>query len=113
MSEKITRKTTTDGQNIPCIKLTYCDECGHLIRRRVCEGFSNLRKINTKHRVEWYQVAYYDDIKSVKETDICPKCMRKVFDKYLTRSRGENSQYIIFKHCWDYNHELLEDKNES
>lgn len=110
MSEIIKRKTTVIKEDVPFVKLTYCDECSRLIRQRVCTGFSNLRKIDAENRVEWYQVITgHDD----KETDVCPDCIRTVFDRYLSTSHGETDEPISINHCWSYNEEPTEDKNES
>lgn len=126
MSEEIKRKSTETKRDIPYVKLTYCDECGRLIRQRVCTGFSNLRKIDHKHRVEWYQVTtghrdlgsesssiLFRSADSTKETDVCTDCIRTIFDRYLTTSQGENDDHISVDHCWAYNEEPMEDKNES
>lgn len=110
MSEIIKRKITVIKEDVPFVKLTYCDECNRLIRQRVCTGFSNLRKVDTKNRIEWYQVTTGHDN---KETDVCPDCIRAVFDRYLATSQGENDQGISVNHCWVYKEELMEDKNES
>lgn len=116
MSEKIKRKITVIKEDVPFVKLTYCDECGRLIRQRVCTGFSNLRRIDHENRVEWYQVTTghrdfgTDESDYRQETDICPDCIKHIFDKYLIRSRGENTQLISIDHCWTYNEEPMEEK---
>lgn len=118
MSEKIQYKSTMVEQKVPYITELCCDKCKKIIKRKISCEFKNIRKISND-RVEWYDVTTghhdwgNDSIDSIQDSNICTDCIDDILAEFKDKASGNTTRYIEIEHCWGYNHELLEDKNES
>ena len=116
MSEKIQYESTMVEQKVPYITELCCDKCKKVIRRSISDIFKDKCKVDFRNRVEWYEVTtgHYDwgndSIDSIKHQDICLDCIDEVFNDYKNRASETTTEYIEIHHCWNYNHELMEDK---
>ena len=118
MSEKIQYKSTMVEQKVPYITELCCDKCKKVIRRSISDNFKDIRKVDFSNSVEWYEVMTghhdwgNDSIDSIKNQDICTDCIDDVLAEFKDRASGDTTEYINIDHCWNYNHELMEDENE-
>lgn len=91
----------------PCVEYLICDICNTVIKK------SNIvNRVKNKNMVEWYSVSTghndwgNDSCESWEYLDVCPKCLSKVFQEYLKRSAGKNSEHINIEHYWDLSDEV-------
>jgi len=116
MSEKIQYKSTMVEQKVPYITELYCDKCKKVIKQSISDNFKDIRKVDSSNRVEWYEVMTghhdwgNDSIDSIKNQDICTYCIDDVLAEFKDRASGDTTEYINIDHCWNYNHELMEEQ---
>jgi len=90
-------------------KQIICDECKKIIRS--IKSTDNL--FGLKNRIEWYSVTtgHYDwgndSEDSIEHMDICPDCIEKVFNYFMKRSKGDNTEYIHINHEYGYEYEKV------
>lgn len=78
----------------------YCDGCSELLgRRKVLNfGYHQHKPIGYYHVTTGHHDWGNDSVDSISECDYCPRCLYKAFNDYMSRSKGDNTEYMDIEH---------------